>query len=63
MFMDFVQTVIPRQQLTKKAHERPAKGPPETIRAAMADTQSDADAVTAQKNQPQLRAVSSPIQM
>jgi hypothetical protein len=55
MFMDSVQTVIHRQQSTKKASE--------TIRTAMADTQFDADVVTAQKSPSQLHAVSIGIQM
>jgi hypothetical protein len=55
MFMDSVQTVIHRQKSTKKA--------PETIRTAMGDTQLDADAATAQKYPPQLRAVLIEIQM
>jgi hypothetical protein len=53
--MDPVQTVIHRQQSTKKA--------PEVIRTAMVDTQLDADAATAQKDPPQLCAVSIGIQM
>jgi hypothetical protein len=57
MFLDFVQAVIPRQQSTKKARELP----PDTVRAAMADSQSDADAVPSQKNPPQLRAVSNAV--
>jgi hypothetical protein len=57
MFMDFIQTVIPRQQSTKKARERSAKQPSETIRTAMADTQPDADAAIVQKNPQQLRPV------
>jgi hypothetical protein len=55
MFIDSVETVIHRQQSTKKASE--------TIRTAMADTQFDADVVTAQKYPPQLHAVSIGIQM
>jgi hypothetical protein len=57
------QTVILRQQSTKKARERLAKRLCETIHAAIADTQSDVDAATVHKNPPQLRAVSSEIQM
>jgi hypothetical protein len=63
MLMDFVETVIHRQQSTKKARERSPKRPCETVRAAMADSQLNPDAATAQKNPPQLRAVSSSIQM
>jgi hypothetical protein len=55
--------VISRQELTAKSRERPAKEPLETKRAVLADTQSDSGAVTARKNPPQLRAISSSIQM
>jgi hypothetical protein len=57
MFMDFVQTIIARQQSTKKVRLHSAKPPSEVVQTAMADIQSDVVAVTAQKNPPQLRAV------
>jgi hypothetical protein len=63
MFMDFVQTIIPRQRLTKKVRQLSAKQLFEIVRTAMADTQSDVDAATAQNYTAQLRAVSSSIQM
>jgi hypothetical protein len=63
MFMDLVQTIIRRQQSTKKVRQRFAKQPSESVRRIMADTQSDGDARTAQNNPPQLHAISSLIQM
>jgi hypothetical protein len=63
MFMDFVQTIIPRQQSTKKVRQHSAKQSSEIIRTAMADTQLDGDATIPQNNQTQLHAVSSSIQM
>jgi hypothetical protein len=63
MFMDFVQTIIPRQQLIKKPRRRPTKRTPDVVWTAMADTQSDAGSMTPETNPPQLRAVSSLIQM
>jgi hypothetical protein len=63
MFMDFVQTIIPRQQSTKKKHQRSAKPLSEVIWTAMADTQSDGDGKTAENNPSQRHAASSAIQM
>jgi hypothetical protein len=63
MFMDFVQTIIPRQQSMKKMHQRSAKPLSEVVWTAMAETQSDGDATTTQNNSPQLRGVLSSIQM
>jgi hypothetical protein len=63
MFMDFVKTIIPRQQSTKKVRQRSATQLSEIVRTAMVDTQSDVDAVTPENNSPQLHAVSSLIQM
>jgi hypothetical protein len=63
MFMDLVQTIIPRQQSTKKVRQPSAKRLFEIVRTVMADTQSDVDAATAQNNRTQLRAVSSYTQM
>jgi hypothetical protein len=50
MFMNFVQTIIPRQQLTKKVRQPFAKPPAEIVRTAMADTESDGDTATPQNN-------------
>jgi hypothetical protein len=61
--MDFVQTIIPRQQSTKEVRQRSAKQLSEIVRTAIADTQSDGGAVTPQNNPPQHRAVSSRIQV
>jgi hypothetical protein len=55
MVMESVQTVIHRQQSTKEVSEN--------IRTAMADIQLNVEAVTPQKYPPQLRAISSLIQM
>jgi hypothetical protein len=63
MFMDFVQTIIPRQQSTEKVRQRSAKRPSEIVRTVMADTQSDGDSATTQNNPLQLRAILSSIQM
>jgi hypothetical protein len=63
MFMNDIQALFPRQQSMRKVPQRPAERLLQTIRAAMADTQSDADAVTMQKYSPQLRAVSIAVQM
>jgi hypothetical protein len=63
MFRDFVQTIIHHQQSTKKVRQRSAKPLSKIVWAAMADIQWDGDAMTAQNNPPQLRAVSSSIQM
>jgi hypothetical protein len=63
MFMDFVQTIIPHQQSTKKVHQVPMKQPSEIVWTAMVDTQSDVDVATPQNTTPQLRAISSLIQM
>jgi uncharacterized phosphosugar-binding protein len=63
MFMDCVQTIIPRQQSTKKMRQASAKRLAEIVWIVMADMQSDGDAVTAQNNLLQLRAVSSSIRM
>jgi hypothetical protein len=63
IFRDFVQTIIPRQQLTKKVRQPSAKRLSEIVRTVMADTESDGDVVTAQNNPPQFRAVSSRTQM
>jgi hypothetical protein len=57
MFMDFVQTIIPRRQSTKKVRQRYAKQPPGIVWTAMADSTSDVDTATAQNNPPRLRAV------
>jgi hypothetical protein len=63
MLMDFVQAIIPPQQSTKKVRQRSAKQLFELVRIEMADTQLDVNAATAQYNPPQLRAVSSLIQI
>jgi hypothetical protein len=63
MFMDCIQTIIFGQQSTKKVRQRSTKQPSKIVRTAMAETQSDVDVATAQNNPPQLRGVSSGIQM
>jgi hypothetical protein len=62
MFLHFVQTIIPRQQLTTKVRQHSAKQPSVIDWTAMADGQSDFDTTTTQNNLPQLHAVSSGIQ-
>jgi hypothetical protein len=47
MCMDFVKTIIPCQQLTKKVRQPSAKRPSERVRTAIVDIQSDVDTATA----------------
>jgi hypothetical protein len=61
--MDFIQSIIVRQQSTNKTRNRPAKLLPETAWTVMMNNQSDADTATAEKNQFQLCVVSSSIQI
>jgi hypothetical protein len=63
MFMDFVQTIIPRQQSTKKIRQLSPKQPFEIVRTAVVETQSAVDTATIQNNPPQPHAVSNSIQM
>jgi hypothetical protein len=63
MFMDLVQSIIPRQQSAKKVRQHSAKQPSEIVRTVMADTQWDRDAAIAQNNLLQLPTVSNGTQM
>jgi hypothetical protein len=55
--------MIARQQSTTKVRQLFAKQPFEIVRIALADTQSGVDPATAENNPPQLRAISSSMQM
>jgi hypothetical protein len=56
-FLDFIQTIIPRQQPTKKVHQISTKQPSEIVQRGMVAPPSDGHTATAQGNPPQLPAV------